>query len=333
MLRPMIAAVLLALVPGSALGAPCAHSGSTGSGTYYEQGGGVGACLLPFADPLGHAVAVGPAFWGGSEFCGACLEITGDAGTVTARVVDQYPEGTGGWLDMSQATFEAVVGPAVLGIGPITWTTVPCPGVVDISFVVSAGSSEWFLLLQPRYHRYRVTGVEVRSAGDTVWHTMTRDTANRFQLAAPGTPFVFPLSVRLTDVHGAQVVAVDVVDLIEGAEQDGGGQFPLCDEDVSVSVPVLDAAVPLQAWPNPVRSRAYLAWRNTTPVAAATLTIHDLRGREVRRLLDARGLPAGVTQVSWDRLDERGVTVAAGVYYARLEADGESRRTALLVLR
>lgn len=56
--------------------------------------------------------------------------------------------------------------------------------------------------------------------------------------------------------------------------------------------------------------------------AAIDVRIHDVRGRLVRRLETAAPVPAGITRLSWDGNDERGVRVASGVYFVHLRASG-----------
>ena len=55
----------------------------------------------------------------------------------------------------------------------------------------------------------------------------------------------------------------------------------------------------------------------------AHLAVYDLSGRLVKRILDG-SLTAGAHALPWDGTDGRGRGVAAGVYLARLEADGQS---------
>jgi flagellar hook assembly protein FlgD len=60
--------------------------------------------------------------------------------------------------------------------------------------------------------------------------------------------------------------------------------------------------------------------------------VFDVTGREVRRLI--RGdLDAGRHLATWDGKDARGVRVASGVYWFRLESQGTTRETRALVLR
>ncbi len=52
-----------------------------------------------------------------------------------------------------------------------------------------------------------------------------------------------------------------------------------------------------------------------------TLTIYDVSGRLIRRLVNGT-YPAGVHQVVWDARDESGAPVASGVYLYRLNVRG-----------
>ena len=95
--------------------------------------------------------------------------------------------------------------------------------------------------------------------------------------------------------------------------------------------PGAPGAGPLTAAPNPFNPRTELAFALASPVDAV-LTIHDVRGRLVRRLLD-RPLPAGRHAVRWDGRDDRGRAMASGVYLARLEAAGTVRERKLTLVR
>lgn len=83
--------------------------------------------------------------------------------------------------------------------------------------------------------------------------------------------------------------------------------------------------------PNPFNPLTEI--RFALPAAArAVLTVHDVRGRLVRRLL-AAALPAGEHVVRWDGRDDDGRAVASGGYLCRLTADGEHRERKMLLVR
>ena len=93
----------------------------------------------------------------------------------------------------------------------------------------------------------------------------------------------------------------------------------------------LPDAVSLAASPNP--SHAAPRLRYTLPAAArARLEVLDVQGRIVRTVLD-EAQAAGAHEVRWDLRDASGAPVAAGLYWARLEAGGQRRLARLNVLR
>jgi hypothetical protein len=67
--------------------------------------------------------------------------------------------------------------------------------------------------------------------------------------------------------------------------------------------------------PNPFRGSVTVAW---TGDAAAELTVHDVAGRRVRTMRGASG-------VTWDGLDDAGVTTPPGVYFVRVRDDAQAR--------
>lgn len=83
--------------------------------------------------------------------------------------------------------------------------------------------------------------------------------------------------------------------------------------------------------PNPFNPRTTIEFE--LPAASGIrLTVFDMTGKLVRRLVDGDRMPAGPHAVDWDGRNEGGRTVAAGVYLYRLEAEGfsETRRMALV---
>ena len=97
---------------------------------------------------------------------------------------------------------------------------------------------------------------------------------------------------------------------------------------VDVPAETRDAFALSQA-PNPTREGGTLRFR--LPSAGhVELTLFDVAGRRIARLVNGT-LEAGDHRVAWDRADDRGRRVGAGVYQARLKA-GTVERTLNLVL-
>ena len=82
--------------------------------------------------------------------------------------------------------------------------------------------------------------------------------------------------------------------------------------------------------PNPARAR--VAIRYTLDATRQTLLqVHDLTGRAVRTLC-ASSQKRGAYSVTWNGADDRGRSLAHGVYFVRLTA-GDYRATEKLVLQ
>jgi hypothetical protein len=85
------------------------------------------------------------------------------------------------------------------------------------------------------------------------------------------------------------------------------------------------------ASPNP--SGAHTQFRFDLPrQGAVTITIYDVSGRSVRELV-RRIIPAGHHATVWDGRDDQGRTAGAGIYFARMEMDGEQRTSKFVLIR
>jgi hypothetical protein len=86
-----------------------------------------------------------------------------------------------------------------------------------------------------------------------------------------------------------------------------------------------------EATPNPFNPRTEIAFDLAKP-GKVQLMVYDLHGRLVRTLAK-EGLPAGHYTRSWDGTDQRGITVASGVYFVRLDAGGFHARQKVVLLK
>ncbi len=85
------------------------------------------------------------------------------------------------------------------------------------------------------------------------------------------------------------------------------------------------------AYPNPFNPKTTIRY-DLTAAGRVHLTVFDIAGRVVKRLVDGEFVETGHHSVDWNGLDEAGLDAAAGVYLYRLEAEGrfETRRMTLL---
>ena len=189
----------------------------SGDGTYYG-GGSLGNCS--FDQNLGVLyAAMNATDYEGARTCGAHVQVTGPDGTVTVQIVDQCPECAKGDIDLSPEAFDLIADP-VDGRVPITWKLVSAPGAGNVQNVLKEGSNQWWLAIQPRRHRNLVTTLEVQVDG--AWVALKRESYNYF--VAPSGLGVGPFTVRLTDVHGEQLVHSGIT-LTPTAVQETSSQF------------------------------------------------------------------------------------------------------------
>jgi len=97
----------------------------------------------------------------------------------------------------------------------------------------------------------------------------------------------------------------------------GGGVSGVPSEDVTAGADLSNAARP-----NPSHLNTAIAFtlQDDVPV---TVAIYDVQGRRIRLLLEAP-MPAGSHTIGWDGRDAQGARVAAGTYFARIDAAGSS---------
>ncbi len=85
-------------------------------------------------------------------------------------------------------------------------------------------------------------------------------------------------------------------------------------------------------YPNPFNPTTTIAY-SIEKDGPVTLAVYDISGRRIRTLLNAKATEAGTHTITWDGLDDRGNSVASGVYFCRfLGADTESS-TKMILLR
>ena len=87
----------------------------------------------------------------------------------------------------------------------------------------------------------------------------------------------------------------------------------------------------IAAAPNPFGDQTAVRWVLARD-ARVRAEVFDVRGRRVATLLDA-ARPAGPGEVRWTGRDGNGQAVAAGVYFVRVEAAGETRTRRLVLVR
>lgn len=85
-------------------------------------------------------------------------------------------------------------------------------------------------------------------------------------------------------------------------------------------------------YPNPFNPVTIVAYDlpETVPV---TLTIYDILGRKVFKLVDNRLQGAGYYQVTWDGREGNGLPLPSGIYIARLVTPQYTKSVKMLLLK
>lgn len=84
--------------------------------------------------------------------------------------------------------------------------------------------------------------------------------------------------------------------------------------------------------PNPFRAGTSLSYE-LPRAGAVTLRILDVGGRTVRTLAGGETQAAGPHEIAWDGRDGAGADLPAGIYFARLQADGRERTRRIALVR
>jgi len=119
----------------------------------------------------------------------------------------------------------------------------------------------------------------------------------------------------LADTEQTDITVTDVVGVEDGDEEPG----------------MVLTRYLAQNRPNPFRSATTIEYGLVAPTHVS-LTIYDIRGAVVRRLVDEE-VAAGQHRASWDGRDARGHRVGSGIYFCRLEAGDFTRTRRMVMLR
>ncbi len=87
-----------------------------------------------------------------------------------------------------------------------------------------------------------------------------------------------------------------------------------------------------QNYPNPFNPTTSMSFYSPGGATPVSLRVYSVDGRLVRTLVDGV-VSAGRHTAVWDGTDERGVSVASGVYFARLSAGDETQQKKMALLK
>lgn len=181
----------------------CSQTTYSGNATNYIAGNSVGACQLDSSELGPYFCAMNSVQYDSASFCGACLEITGTAGTQIAAVWDMCPSCASGDLDLNPATFQAVVGNLSIGIGSISWKVVSCPWSSQNLWLTNQNGNPWYACFLVHNATNEISSVEVYHNSN--WETLTRRMDNAWICSTCTLSGDSALDVRITDIFGQQI--------------------------------------------------------------------------------------------------------------------------------
>jgi expansin len=195
-----------------------------GQGTYYAADG-TGNCSFDASPDDLLVAAMNKPDYGNSQWCGACLEVTGPNGTVRVRVVDSCPGCAHGDLDMSPQAFDMIADHAA-GRVPISWHDVSCDVTGPIEYHFKDGANAYWTAVQIRNARYEVTKLEVMQNG--AYTAIPRLDYNYFVAASGLGPGPYQFRVSSERSQGTVVVEDSGIALGDNVTRTGANQFQQC---------------------------------------------------------------------------------------------------------
>jgi expansin (peptidoglycan-binding protein) len=189
----------------------------TGKGSgWFTRGDGTlatGSCAFPPVDDIMVAALTSQQF-GNADWCGACAEVVGRAGTrVRIVIVDQCSGCAPGGLDLAAGADSPYVmlnlpgNPDTCRDGwlPLTWRVVPCETTGGLVVHYLAGYNRFTPAVQVRNHRLPLVKLEELFRG--VWTEIPRRADNKYVLQdrTQVSEVGLPLTLRVTAIDGSTI--------------------------------------------------------------------------------------------------------------------------------
>jgi len=113
---------------------------------------------------------------------------------------------------------------------------------------------------------------------------------------------------------------------VEEFDSTGGGSGPQSAGSSLIQRPIL-----YQSYPNPFKSRTAIRYSLPTK-SKVSLLIYNISGQLVKTLINQHQT-SGIYSVNWDGRDDKGRTLAQGIYFYRLKTNGFSNTKRLVLIR
>lgn len=194
----------------------------TGDGTYYDGGYTGGCCNLDAIAGDYYVAAINKIDYRAGNLAGAYLKVTGPNGSINVLITDTLADGEGkkGDIDLNKEAF-AKIEPLVTGRMTVTWEIIPLPTDKPIQYVYKPTSTQYWMEVQVRNHRYPVKKLEMKnSSGNYI--ELERQEYNYFKVDNPGKG---PYTFRVTDIYGHVLIDENIA-LSPSTPINGATNFP-----------------------------------------------------------------------------------------------------------
>lgn len=195
----------------------------TGDGTYYD-GGYVGGCAnLDDIAAAYYVAAINKIDYRAGNLAGAYLKVTAPSGkSINVLITDTLADGEGqkGDIDLNIRAFEQIE-PLVTGRMKVTWEIIPLPTDQPIQYVYKPESTQYWMQVQVRNHRYPIKKLEILDSSGN-YKELPREEYNFFTLDNPGAG---PYTFRVTDIYG-HVLIDQNISLSPTSAVNGAANFP-----------------------------------------------------------------------------------------------------------
>lgn len=194
----------------------------TGDGTYYDGGYIGGCCNLDAIAGDYYVAAINKIDYRAGNLAGAYLKVTGPNGSINVLITDTLADGEGkkGDIDLNKDAF-AKIEPLITGRMTVTWEIIPLPTDKPIQYAYKPTSTQYWMEVQVRNHRYPVKKLEMKnSLGNYI--ELERQEYNYFKVDNPGTG---PYTFRVTDIYGHVLIDENIA-LSPSTPINGATNFP-----------------------------------------------------------------------------------------------------------
>jgi hypothetical protein len=158
-----------------------------------------------------------------------------------------------------------------------------------------------------------------RQSGDSASEEVTRIAGNTFNL----TPQIYTVSDL--DLHGGETFLYTL-----WARYDDGVEVLL--DSTTITSTTANSVLLMQSVPNPFNNSTRITF-SLNKAEKVSIQIYDVQGRRVSTLLNNVLKEARFHSVNWSGIDDRGTTLASGMYYAVLNTSSVTQSIKLLLLR